>query len=488
MLQLLFFSVETWILLITLICLFVVYGKWTHGTFEKMGIPGPKPIMYLGTVSQFGKVYYEADVRCAQKYGKLFGMYEFRTPMLTVMDPDMLKVILVKECFTYFTNRRGIIPGDLYDMVSLAEDDAWRRIRNVLTPSFSTGRIKEMYKIMTQHSSNMVSSLQPQVQNGEVIRVKDLFGCYSMNVITGCLFGVNMDPEPLIQFASKMLRKSPLLFIIQACFPVVKPVFKMLGLSIFLQESICYLGEIVKMIVADHKRSPEKSGDLLQNMMDSQQDEGKRGKHSNGLTDHEIISQGIVSLFGGYDTSASTLTFLAYCLARNPEVMKRLQDEIDSTFPEGAIQYERLIEMEYLDSVVSECLRLYPTIGRLERIAKEKVEINGITIPKGMLIMVPVYALHRDPELWPEPEEFKPERFSKLNKQNINPYTYLPFGMGPRNCLGMRFAQVLVKVALVEVLHKYSFQVCEETEIPLKMDPEGFVGPLNPIKLKLAMR
>lgn len=147
--------------------------------------------------------------------------------------------------------------------------------------------------------------------------------------------------------------------------------------------------------------------------------------------------------------------------------------------------------------------RLYPTIPRLERITKQTVEINGITIPKDMLVMVPVYALHRDPEFWPEPEEFKPERwateggtdkdakpkelrkhffgalhlkavpsphrFSKLNKHNINPYTYLPFGIGPRNCLGMRFAQVIVKVALVDVLRKYSFEVCEETEVIFQM-------------------
>lgn len=194
-------------------------------------------------------------------------------------------------------------------------------------------------------------------------------------------------------------------------------------------------------------------------------------------------------MFAGYETSATTLVFLAYSLATNPDVMTRLQEEIDSTFPNKTpVQYEALMQMEYLDSVFNECLRLYPPAARLERTAKETVRINGITIPKDMIVMVPVYALHHDPELWPEPEEFRPDRFSKQNKQSINPYTYLPFGAGPRNCIGMRFALAMVKLALVEVLQHYSFSVCEETEIPLTMHPESLVGPLNPIKLKLTSR
>uniref|UniRef100_A0AAQ4S9R8 unspecific monooxygenase n=1 Tax=Gasterosteus aculeatus aculeatus TaxID=481459 RepID=A0AAQ4S9R8_GASAC len=361
-----FFSVETWILLITFICIFVIYGNWTHGIFENLGIPGPKPYTYWGTIGRHNKVCTYFEIIFITKYGKVWGMYEFRSPMLAVMDPDMLKTILVKQCFTYFTNRRNIrLNGDLYDSVSTVEDDHWRRIRNVLTPSFTSGHIKEMFKIMKHLSSKLTAS----------------------------------------------------------------------------------------------------------------------------LTDHEILTQATMFMVAGYETSATTLAFLAYNLARNPEVMKRLQEEIDSTFPnKGAVRYEELLQMEYLDSVVNESMRLYPPAGRLDRVAKKTVEIRGITIPKDMIVMIPVYALHRDPDLWPEPEEFKPDRFSKQNKRSINPYTYLPFGTGPRNCLGMRFALVLVKLALVEVLQNYSFSVCGETEIPLTMDPGGLVGPLNPIKLKVTTR
>uniref|UniRef100_A0A3Q4AK07 unspecific monooxygenase n=1 Tax=Mola mola TaxID=94237 RepID=A0A3Q4AK07_MOLML len=470
-----FFSLETWILLITSICLFAVYGNWTYGIFEKMGIPGPKPVMYFGTLGRHNKVYYVADSECAQKYGKLWGMYEFRRPMLAVMDPDLLKGILVKECFTYFTNRRNfLLNGDLYDSISIAEDDQWRRIRHILSPCFTSGRIKEMFNIMKHHSSKLITHLQPKAQNGDVITMKGFFGPYSMDVIAGCMFSVEMDSSALISHASKLFKFPIALFMFQAFFPALNPLLKFLGFSFFPKKSTNFFKAIVE------KMRAERNGRSGQN--------GQLGHKSDDIL-QTIVSQVTLFAFGGYETSATTLVFLAYHLARNPEVMKCLQEEIDSTFPDkGPVTYEALMEMEYLDSVVSECMRIHCPVGRLERVAKETVKINGITIPKNMLVMIPIYALHRDPEFWPDPEEFKPDRFSKQNKQRINPYTYLPFGIGPRNCIGMRFALVIVKLALVEVLQNYSLSVCKETEFPLTMHLSSLVEPLNPIKLKLATR
>uniref|UniRef100_A0AAX7UTH0 unspecific monooxygenase n=1 Tax=Astatotilapia calliptera TaxID=8154 RepID=A0AAX7UTH0_ASTCA len=471
----LFFSLQTWILLITFICIFVMYGHWTFGIFEKMGIPGPKPVMYWGTI-----VHYLDDYECAQKYGRIWGVYEFRKPMLAVMDPDMLKTILVKECFTYFTNRRNFrLNGDLYDAVSLAEDDQWRRIRNILSPSFTSGHLKEMFSIMKHHSHKLTDSLQSKAHNDEVIIVKDFFGSYSIDVMASCIFSVDFDSiknpsNPFITHANQMFKFSILLYIFQGTASVLFWVF-LQPVKMTKKRSIRVKTSLHIESLWSHLCTSDVSCPLLLFLT--------------GLTEHEIISQVTMFVFAGYETSAIALVFLAYSLARNPEIMKRLQSEIDSTFPnKGPVEYEALMQMEYLDSVVSECLRLYPSIPRLERVAKETVKISEITIPKGMLVMVPVYALHRDPELWPEPEEFKPDRFSKENKQNINPYTYLPFGAGPRSCMGTRFALMMVKLAMVEVLQNFSFSVCKETEIPLEMDVAGFVSPVRPIKLKLKMR
>uniref|UniRef100_A0A8C2WIE3 unspecific monooxygenase n=1 Tax=Cyclopterus lumpus TaxID=8103 RepID=A0A8C2WIE3_CYCLU len=492
-----FFSVETWILLLTFICFFVIYSNRPYGIFEKLGIPGPKPYIYWGTVGRHHKVYYEDDVQSAKKYGKVWGTYEFRTPVLAVTDPEMLKTILVKECFTYFTNRRNFhLNGELYDAVSIAEDDEWRRIRNILTPSFTSGRIKEMFSVMKNISGKLTASMRSKAHNNEVIAVKDIFGPYSIDVMASCAFSLDVDSinnpsSPIIDHASKLFRFPVPVLILQGFFPILLPLFERLGVTMFSKTSTDFFKNVLEKI-REERSGSSNPGDVLQNMINSQtkgNDSYSHKPNHKRLTDHEILSQAIMFMFAGYETSTTTLVFLAYNLATNPEVMKRLQEEIDSTFPDkGAVRYEALMQMEYLDCVVNESLRLYPPAARLDRIAKETVKICGITIQKDMVVMIPVYALQRDPELWPEPEEFRPDRFSKQNKQSIKPYAYMPFGVGPRNCLGMRFAQVMVKLALVDILQNYSFSVCEETEIPLEMDYKGFVGPLNPIKLKLETR
>ncbi|KAG7234796.1 hypothetical protein INR49_003943 [Caranx melampygus] len=415
-----YFSAETWTLLVALITLIVVYAYWPYGTFKKMGIPGPKPLPFFGTMLAYRKGFVNFDSECFSKYGKTWGIFDGRQPVLCITDPAMIKTVLIKECYSLFTNRRNFrLNGPLYDAVSIAEDDQWRRIRSVLSPSFTSGRLKEMFDIMKRHSANLISSMDKKVEKDEPLELKEFFGPYSMDVVTSTAFSVDIDSlnnpsDPFVTNIKKMLK-----------FDLFNPLLLIVGLS-----------------------------------------------------DHEILSQAMIFIFAGYETSSTSMTFLAYSLARNPHIMKQLQEEIDSTFPNKApVEYQALMQMEYLDSVINESLRLYPIAARLERVAKATVEINGLVIPKDMVVMVPTWPLHRDPDL-----------FSKENKENIDPYTYMPFGAGPRNCIGMRFALVMMKLAIVEILQRYSFAVCKETEIPLELDIQGLVAPKRPIKLKLSHR
>ncbi|XP_071461843.1 cytochrome P450 3A19-like [Marmota flaviventris] len=207
------------------------------------------------------------------------------------------------------------------------------------------------------------------------------------------------------------------------------------------------------------------------------------------LSDLELVAQSIIFIFAGYETTSSALSFILYELATHPDAQTKLQQEIDAALPNKApATYDTVLQMEYLDMVVNETLRLFPIAGRLERVCKKDVEINGVPIRKGTVVMMPNYVLHRDPQYWPEPEEFRPERFSKKNKDSIDPYIYMPFGNGPRNCIGMRFALMNMKVALVKVMQNFSFQTCKETQIPLKLAKQGLLQPQKPIILKAVCR
>uniref|UniRef100_A0A671SSV5 unspecific monooxygenase n=1 Tax=Sinocyclocheilus anshuiensis TaxID=1608454 RepID=A0A671SSV5_9TELE len=468
------------------------YGSWPHGIFKKLGIPGPKALPFFGTMLEYRKGFHNFDVECFKKYGRVWGIYDARQPVLCIMDQSIIKTILVKECYSLFTNRRNFrLNGPLYDAVSIVEDDDWRRIRSVLSPSFTSGRLKEMFGIMKTHSHILVDNLGKTATRGEAVDIKEFFGAYSMDVVTSTAFSVDIDSlnnpkDPFVTNIKKMLKFDFLnpLFLFTALFPFITPVLDKMNYALFPTSVTDFFYAALKKI----KSERVKRVDFLQLMVDSQ----TAGKTEHGsLSDHEILSQSMIFIFAGYETSSSTLSFFFYNLATNPEAMKKLQEEIDQTFPDKApVDYEAVMNMEYLDAALNESLRLFPVAGRLElgRVCKKTVDINGLLIPKDVVVMIPTYALHRDPDYWSDPESFKPERFTKDNKESIDPYMYMPFGLGPRNCIGMRFAQVTMKLAIVEILQRFDVSVCDQTQVPLELGINGFLSPKEPIKLKLKPR
>ncbi|XP_029102591.1 cytochrome P450 3A30-like [Scleropages formosus] len=497
-----FFSVETWTLLLLFLTLIILYGYRPYGFFKKLGIPGPKPIPYFGTLLEYRKGFYNFDYECFKKYGKIWGFYDVRQPILAIMDLEIIKTILIKECYSLFTNRRKIgLNGPLYDAVSVVEDEEWRRIRTSLSPLFTSGRLKEMFPIMDKHCNTLVKSLQRKAERDEAVEMKESFGAYSMDVVTSTALSVDIDSlnnpkDPFVTNIKKLFKFDFFdpLFLIVAFFPFIVPLLEKLNFSFFPSSVTDFFYASLRKIKAERKTKVHKNRvDLLQLMVDSQIPENGSAKNDNeslkGLTDHEILSQSMIFIFAGYETSSTSLTFLAYNLATNPDVMKKLQNEIDKVFPNKApVTYDELMQMKYLDMVFNETMRIFPVGGRIERVCKKTVEINGITIPKDTIVMIPIYPLHRDPDLWTDPEVFKPERFCKENKESIDPYAYMPFGAGPRNCIGMRFAIVLIKLAIVEILQNFSIVTCKETVIPLELDVQGFLRPKHAVKLKLVPR
>ncbi|XP_053086086.1 cytochrome P450 3A27 isoform X5 [Pangasianodon hypophthalmus] len=471
------FSAETWALIVILISLIVLYGYWPYGFFKRLGVPGPKPVPFLGTMLQYRKGIHNFDMECFQKYGKIWGIYDARQPVLCVMDTEIIKTVLIKECYSLFTNRRNFrLNGPLYDALSMAEDEAWKRIRSVLSPLFTRGRLKEMFGIMKSHSRSLIENLQKTSERGESADIREFFGAYSMDVVTSTAFSIDIDSlnnpkDPFVSNVKKMLKFNLLnpLFLAIGLFPFITPVLEKMNVSIFpTSVTDFFYASLQKIkserVAKDHKRRV----DFMQLMIDSQKSEKDdlNGEETNrGLNDHEILSQSMVFIFAGYETSSRTLSFLFYNLASNPETLKKLQEEIDETFPNKAeVDYDTVMNMDYLDAALNESLRLYPIAIRLERVCKKTVEINGLTIPKDTVVLIPTYVLQRDPEYWTEPDAFKPERFTQENKENIEQYVYMPFGVGPRNCIGMKFALVIIKLAVVQILQRFDISLSEETK------------------------
>ncbi|KAM4053507.1 cytochrome P450 3A29-like [Anomaloglossus baeobatrachus] len=495
------FSKETWILLLTLLALLTYYGIWPYRIFKKYGIPGPKPLPFIGTFLENKNGVFEFDMECFKKYGKIWGFFDGRQPVLAVMDPAIIKSILVKECYTVFTNRRNFgLNGPLESAVSIAEDDQWKRIRTVLSPTFTSGKLKQMFPIIKQYGDLLVKNIQKKIDNKEFIDIKNIFGSYSMDIVLSTSFSVNVDSlnnpnDPFVTNGRKLFTFSffnPLFLTTILC-PFMIPVFEKLNFCFLPMSVLNFFQDAIKSIKKNRQKGIHTDRvDFLQLMVDAQSKGTSTRETDHGykeLTDTEIMAQGLIFIMAGYETTSTTLMFVAYHLATHPDVQTKLQEETDTFLPNKAPPtYDALMKMEYLDMVVNETLRLYPAAGRIERVCKTTTEINGVTIPKNVVTVIPVFVLHRDPELWPDPEEFRPERFSKENRETQDPYTFLPFGAGPRNCIGMRFALVVMKSVISLLLQNFSFRPCKDTPIPLEIDTRGFLKTTKPIILNLVPR
>ncbi|XP_012494587.1 PREDICTED: cytochrome P450 3A8-like [Propithecus coquereli] len=418
------FALETWVLLATSLVLLYLYDTHSHGLFKKLGIPGPAPLPIVGNVLSYRKGLWKFDEECYKKYGKVWGLYDGRRPVLAITDPDMIKTVLVKECHSVFTNRRPFGPvGFMKSAIFISEDEEWKRIRALLSPTFTSGKLKEMFPIMSQYADVLVRNLKQEAKKGKTITLKDFFGAYSMDVITGTSFGVNIDSlnnpqDPFVENTRKLLKidfLDPVLLSI-TLFPFLTPIFEALNISVFAKDITNFFKNSVKRMKESRLQDKQKHRvDFLQLMIDSQN--SKETESHKVLSDLEIVAQSIIFIFAGYETTSTALSFVMYELATHPDVQQKLHEEIDAALPNKTpATYDALVQMEYLDMVVNETLRLYPVAARIERVCKKDVEIKGVFIPKGVVVFIPAYALHRDSKYWPEPEEFRPERYKAPGK------------------------------------------------------------------------
>ncbi|KAG0442929.1 hypothetical protein HPB47_015466 [Ixodes persulcatus] len=184
------------------------------------------------------------------------------------------------------------------------------------------------------------------------------------------------------------------------------------------------------------------------------------------LTKSEALAQCTMFFLAGRDTSATSLAHAIYLLALNPEAQAKLRKEADECFEKHGeeLTLDVVAKLKYVHGVVSETLRMLSPVTRLERLAAEDYVLGdtGIKLPKGCIIAVPVYSMHHDPEYFPDPFTFKPER-QETFRLSIRPYTYLPFGAGPRNCIGNRFAVEVMKIALLHVVRSVEFYRSQNT-------------------------
>lgn len=209
------------------------------------------------------------------------------------------------------------------------------------------------------------------------------------------------------------------------------------------------------------------------------------------LSDADIREEVDTFMFAGHDTTTSCISFSAYHIAHNHEVQKKLYEEmvqvLGENFKAMDLTYSSLQELKYLDMTIKEVLRIHPSVPIIGRKSAGDMIIDGQTIPAGVDIAIFIYAMHNNPDVFPEPEKFDPERFSEDNSSKRHPYSYIPFSAGARNCIGQKYALLEVKTTLVKLLGNYHLLPCQpENKVQVKSDMT--LRPVNGTFVKIVAR
>ncbi|XP_037782395.1 probable cytochrome P450 6a14 [Penaeus monodon] len=507
------------ILLVVVLSLAVFCMRRIYSFWEMRGVTGPKPVWIIGnmyarlrpthSMAEFDQMLYE-------RYGgkRYCGYYEFTQPCLMVGDPELLKHVMVKD-FDHFTDRSFVTFNEpvMDHMLLGLKGKVWKAVRSVMTPTFSSGKIKQTLQLVKDCAKNLVVYFDKELEKGSsTFEMKDVYGMFTMDTIASIAFGVNSDSLNNTQdeFSAAAARffsppprwKRPIMFF-QFLWPQIA---KALRLNVIDRTPIHFFTKVVSDTIRYRLENNLRRSDFLQLLLDARLQEQTNNNKGNGSTDinskkasNEVLNELVITaqcvLFyiAGYDTTATTLSFLSYCLALHPSIQQKCMEEIEEVLRrhKGEITYEALQEMTYLDMVFAETLRLYPPAPRVDRTVTKDFTLpdTDLKLQKGQKITIPIYSIHRDPDHYPDPLKFDPERFSSENKAMRSQMVYLPFGSGPRNCIGMRFALMEAKVAAVYLLQEFAFIPSKKTQVPIVIEQRsGLLKAQDGIWVRLAKR
>ncbi|XP_041364331.1 cytochrome P450 3A24-like [Gigantopelta aegis] len=477
--------------------------KRHFGIFMRLGINGPEPSLVCGNLIEIVKKgQFQAIVDWNKQYGKVFGYFEGYTPVLSVSDPEILREILVKDTQNFNCRKPFPLAPRKSLGLFLENGHQWKRSRTILSPAFSSGKLKQMFSIISNNVDILVKMLTEKSKKGNPFDIYSTFQGLTLDVIGRCAFGLHTeaqtDPnDPFLNNIRKLFNNMATTFILPLVMflPVLSHFIFVVKNIVFIfgMNPVVYLREKMREVTKIRKEmGPNtKIVDLVQLMLfpEVHKSQGQGDIIKNRMTDREIVAQSLTFLLAGYETTSTVLAFLTHVLANNPDVQKRLSEEIERIVGNKKVSYETVQDLPYFDMVFDEVCRLYPTAALIvTRTAAEERTYKGVTIPAGMAVLADVWSLHHNAEYWSEPETFNPERFSLENRQKIIPYSFLPFGAGPRNCIGKRFAIIEAKVAVVKILQNFHIKPCLEDKKPLNLVARGALVPKEEVKVVLVKK
>ena len=396
--------------------------------------------------------------------GDTFRMKLFRELVIS-RDPAFFRHILV-------TNNKNYKKGSSSKMLNpvlgnglvTSEGDFWLRQRRLVQPAFHRERLQELFVTMGQITADFLDEMEAHRGNKAVDIDAKMMGLTS-DIALRTLFG-NISSEDKMQIFHQVNRTQRYL-VTRVRRPYRIPLMFVNGERNQFKTDLAYFNKLVYEFINQRHGMAEKPNDLLQLLLDSLDEE--TGAQMN---DQQIRDEAITMFAAGHETSATALSWLLLELAKQPGIVAKIRAEAElfETVP----TFDQLLKLPYTRQVIEEGMRLFPPAWTMTREALEDDEVEGKPIPKGISVFMSIYELHRNPNIWKNPLVFDPENFSPENVKNRPKFNYLPFGAGPRLCIGLQFAMMEMQLILAALIKRFDFEI----------DPSHKIGIYPQIVLK----
>ncbi|XP_062540295.1 cytochrome P450 9b2-like [Armigeres subalbatus] len=475
--------------------------------FRVRGVPFEKPHFIYGNLGdvvrgKLSSVELIADFYQKFKNDRIFGFFNYLSPVYYIRDPETIRKLWIHE-FDSFTNHAYFLDETkdpiLGNQLHLLKDIKWRQMRHTLTPVFAASNVALMSSLIRTNSLDLVDHLKASVE--PELEFKAIFQKYAFNVIASCAFGLELntfkdESNRFCTYGSALVfGNNPVQTLKTMMFYLFPKWTAQMKIRLMEDEHAAYFMNLIGSTITEREMKNQTRPDVIQMLHQANKGELKTEAEEDEVlqmkdfskhkwNQEELIAQCIAFFGSGFEMLVNLLSFATYELAANPDVQQKILAEIESTLKQNPVVYETVENLPYLEMVVSETLRKWPASPSVDReCSKDYLLEDGgcrVQFRKGDTLWVSIWALHRDEQYFPDPERFDPERFSVTNKAKIKPCTYIPYGVGPRNCIGMRLASLVTKITLVDLVRNFKLELGSRIAQPFRlsktsysMEPEG---------------
>ncbi len=436
---------------------------------------GPKGLPFFGPVREVRREGLGFVRRVVREYGDLSYTRFAGLDAYLVSHPDLVEEVMVKKRKIYGRSElNGRLKPLLGNGLLTAEGDGWLAQRRLMAPAFHHKRIAGYAETMVGSTVEGIADWEP----GQVRAVDVDYNALTLDIAIRTLFGVDAGDagkrvgEAFLQlgafFEKTLSSVVPL--------PLWLPTPAVRG---FLQARD-ELDEVVARIIADRRAKGADGDDLLSMLLNLRDEDGQ------GMDDKQLRDEVLTLLLAGHETTSLALTYTTWLLARHPEADRKLAQELQTVLGDRDPTMADLRALPYLDRVVKESMRLYPPASIIGRQARVDDTLGGYPIPAGSLIVLPAFAVHRDPRFWDAPDAFWPERWTPALEETLPRFAYFPFGGGPRICVGQAFAAMEARLVLATVLRR--FRLAPVDDAPLRLVATVTTRPRDPVHAEVRLR